>query len=324
MRLPKFEYFEPKDLEEAVSILQNEPAAKILAGGTDLLVNMKHRVECPPTIVNIKRIDGLEHIKQDNGAIRIGALTHLKRLYSTPLVLDKLPGLAEAAASVGSYHHQAMGTLAGNICQQNRCKFFNQSQWWRSSRPTCFKAGGEICHVVNKKEICYSGYCGDIAPVLLVLNAKIALTGPKGPREIPIKDLFSGDGKAPLNMKSNEILTEIIIPGEAMDGVCSYTKFANRESIDFPIVGIAYWALIQKKEYRVAYTAVDRKPLRGLQIEAFLNGKDLSEEAMDEAAALAAKEAKPVKTSVYSPAYKRRLMGLLFKEVVSQTTRRAS
>jgi CO/xanthine dehydrogenase FAD-binding subunit len=148
VRLPKFEYFEPKDLKEAVSILQNEPSAKILAGGTDLLINMKHRVECPPTIVNIKRIDDLEHIKQDNGAVRIGALTHLKSLYRTPMILEKLPGLAEAAAAVGSYHHQAMGTLAGNICQQNRCKFFNQSQWWRSSRPTCFKAGGDICHVV--------------------------------------------------------------------------------------------------------------------------------------------------------------------------------
>jgi 4-hydroxybenzoyl-CoA reductase subunit beta len=324
VRLPKFEYFEPKDLKEAVSILQNEPAAKILAGGTDLLVNMKHRVECPPTIVNIKGIDGLEHIKQDNGTVRIGALTHLKRLYMTQMILEKLPGLADAAATVGSYHHQAMGTLAGNICQQNRCKFFNQSQWWRSSRPTCFKVGGEICHVVNKKEICYSSYCGDIAPALLVLNAKVALTGPKDSREIPIADLFSGDGKIPLNMKPNEILTEIIIPGEAMDGVSSYMKFANRQSIDFPIVGIAYWASIQKKEYRVAYTAVDRKPLRGLQIEAFLNGKDLSEKAMDKAAALAAKEARPVKTSVYSPAYKRRLMGLLLKEVVSRSTRRSN
>jgi 4-hydroxybenzoyl-CoA reductase subunit beta len=324
VRLPKFEYFEPKDLGEAVSILQNEPSAKILAGGTDLLINMKHRIERPPTIVNIKGIDGLEHIKQDNGAVRIGALTHLKRLYMTPLIQEKLPGLAEAAAAVGSYHHQAMGTLAGNICQENRCKYFNQSQWWRSSRPTCFKAGGEICHVVNKKEICYSSYCGDIAPALLVLTARITLTGPKGLREIPIEDLFSGDGKAPLNLKPNEILTEIIIPGKAMGGTSRYTKFANRESIDFPIAGIAYWASIQDNEYRFAYTAVDRKPLRGPQVEAFLNGKELSEEALEEAAGMAAKEARPVRTSVYSPAYKRRLMGLLLKEAVSQSTRRSS
>ena len=88
MRLPKFEYFEPEDLKAAVAILQKEPAAKILAGGTDLLVNMKHRVECPPVLVNIKRIADLDYVRQDNGDIRIGALTPLKRLHAefTPCI----------------------------------------------------------------------------------------------------------------------------------------------------------------------------------------------------------------------------------------------
>jgi 4-hydroxybenzoyl-CoA reductase subunit beta len=324
LRLPKFEYFEPGDLEEAVSILQNELSAKVLAGGTDLLVNMKHRVECPPTVVNIKGIDGLDYIREDSGAVRIGALTNLKHLYRTPLILEKLPGLAQAAAVVGSYHHQAMGTLAGNICQQNRCKFFNQSQWWRSSRPTCFKAGGEICHVVNKKEICYSSYCGDMAPALLVLNAKIAITGPSGPREILFEDLFSGDGKKPLHLNAEEIITEVIIPAEAMNGVGSYVKFANRESIDFPIVGTAFWASPENKQYRVAFTAVDRKPIRGHRIEAALGGKALSQDALDAACDMAAKEAKPVKTSVYSPSYKRKVMGLLLKDAVKRVERRSA
>jgi 4-hydroxybenzoyl-CoA reductase subunit beta len=287
------------------------------------LANMKHKVECPPAIVNIKGINNLDYIKQDNGAVRIGALTTLKRIYMTSLISEKLPALAEAASVVGSYHHQTMGTLAGNICQQNRCKFFNQSQWWRSSRPTCFKAGGQICHVVNKKEICYSSYCGDVAPVLLVLNAKIVVTGPKDSREIPLEDFFSGDGKAPLSLSEGEILTEIIIARQAMDGVSGYIKFANRENIDFPIVGTALWASMENKEYRVAFTAVDRKPLRAHRVEAFMNGKNLSEEILDEASALAAKEAKPVKTSFYSTPYKRRLMGLLLKSTVSETMRRA-
>jgi len=324
VRLPKFEYFEPKDLKEAVSILQNEPAAKILAGGTDLLVNMKHKVECPPTVVNLKGIDGLADRIQDNGAVRIGALTTLKRLYVTPVISEKLPGLAEAAAAVGSYHHQVMGTLAGNICQQNRCKFFNQSQWWRSSKPICYKAGGEICHVMNKKEICYSSYCGDVAPALLVLNARLVLSGPGGSREIALADFFSGDGKTPLNLKPAEILTEVVIPAEALEGISSYTKFANRDSIDFPILGTAFWASMENKQYRAAFTAVDRKPLRGQQIETCLDGKDLNEEVLDEACDLAAKAAQPVKTSVYSPSYKRRMMGVLLKEAVSQATRRAA
>ena len=324
MRLPKFEYFEPKDLKEALSILQNEPAAKILAGGTDLLVNMKHRVECPPVLVNIKRIADLDYMRRDNGDIRIGALTPLKRLHAESLIVENFPGLALAASAVGSYHHQVMGTLAGNICQQNRCMYFNQSKWWRSSRPTCYKAGGEICHVVNKKEICYSAYCGDMAPALMVINAKIALQGPDGSKEMPIEDFFSGDGKAPLVKEPGEILTEIIIPKASADGISTYIKFANRDSIDFPIVGTALWASEKEKQYRVAFTAVDRKPLRGKQVEDFLNGKELSAENVKAASDLAAKKAKPVKTSVYSPSHKRRMMGLLLQNAVIEAKRRSS
>ena len=161
-------------------MLQRNPTAKILAGGTDLLVNMKHRVEVPPVVVNIKMISDLDYIRHDNGAVRIGALTPLKRIYQTPFIAEKLPALARSASFVGSFHHQTMGTLAGNLCQQNRCKYYNQSQWWRSARPTCFKAGGEICHVVNKKETCYSSYCGDSAPALLVMNARVVLQGAGG------------------------------------------------------------------------------------------------------------------------------------------------
>ena len=319
MRLPKFEYFEPKDIREAVSILQNEPGARILAGGTDLLVNMKYRVECPPAVVNIKRIADLNYIRQDNGDMRVGALAPLKRLYMTGPVADNLPGLARAASCVGSYHHQVMGTVGGNICQQNRCKYFNQSKWWRSSRPTCFKAGGEICHVVNKKDICYSTYCGDLAPALLALNAGVKLAGSGGEREMPLQALYTGNGKAPLILSDAEILTEIVIPGASFKGVLNYMKFANRDSIDFPIVGVAFWASAEEKEYRVAFTGVDRKPLRGKNIEDFLRGRELNDENIKAACDLAAKEARPVKTSVYSPSHKRKMMGLLLRGAVEKT-----
>jgi len=319
VRLPKFEYFEPKDIREAVSILQKEPGARILAGGTDLLVNMKYRVECPPVVVNIKRIDDLDYIRRDNGDIHIGALTPLKRLYMTAPVTDSLPGLARAASCVGSYHHQVMGTVGGNICQQNRCKFFNQSKWWRSSRPTCFKVGGEICHVVNKEEICYSTYCGDLAPALLALDATIMLAGKDGEREMPLQELFTGNGKAPLNLAGDEILTEIVIPGASLKGILSYMKFANRDSIDFPIVGTAFWASTEDNQYRVAFTAVDRRPLRGQKIEDFLRDRELNDENIKAACDLAAKAASPVKTSIYSPSHKRQMMGLLLRGAAEKT-----
>ncbi|MDP2645688.1 MAG: FAD binding domain-containing protein [Desulfobacterales bacterium] len=322
MKLPNFEYFEPNDIQEAVAILQKQPSARILAGGTDLLVNMKHRVELPEVLVNIKRIAGLDGIESDDHGIRIGALTPLKRIYSTPWIGERLPALAQAASSVGAYHHQSMGSLGGNLCQQNRCKFFNQSRWWRSSRPTCYKAGGDICHVVNQKEICYSGYCGDVAPALLVLNATVTLAGAGGTRQIPLEDLFTGDGKAPLQLDRTEVLTEVAIPRESLDVPSSYIKFANRESIDFPIVGCAFLAAGTGKEYRIAFTAVDRKPVRGKKVEAFLKGKDLTEDHLKESSGLAAKAASPARTTVYAPSYKRKLMGALVHKAANKAMRR--
>jgi 4-hydroxybenzoyl-CoA reductase subunit beta len=310
---------EPESIQEASSILLDDPKAKILAGGTDLLVNMKHRVVVPSVIVNIKRISHLDLIEKKNGAIRIGALASLKSIYGNPLIRGKLPALALGASSVGSYHHQCMG---GNICQQNRCKYFNQSQWWRSSRPLCFKAGGEICHVVNKKGICYSSYSGDVAPVLLALNAVVILESKKAKREIPLEGLFSGDGKVPLNLEGGEILREIIIPQEASDGFSTYMKFATRESIDFPIVGVALWASMENQEVRVFFTAVDRRPVRAKRVEDFLGGRELNEETLEQAVDLSPKEATPVKTSIYSPSYKRKIMGLLLKVALKEAMRR--
>ncbi len=317
MRLPKFTYLEPKSIEEASALLMEEETVRILAGGTDLLVNMKHRIEMPSALVNLKKIKGLDYIRSDEGAIRIGALTPLKKISQYPFIKEKMPVLAQAASSVGSYHHQSMGTLGGNICQQNRCKFFNQSKWWRSTNPPCLKVGGEVCHVVQKQEACYSSYCGDLAPALLVLEAKILLKKNRDSREVPLTEFFSGNGLAPLALKGGEILTEIMVPLPSAGAYSNYIKFANRESIDFPIVGLAFQASLEKKEYRLAYTAVDRRPVRGQKVEAFLKGRTLSPEVVEEAAQLASKEAAPVKNSLYAPSFKRNLMGRLLRSVLS-------
>ena len=318
MRLPKFGYVEPADIDEASRILIDQPAAKVLAGGTDLLINMKHRVETPLTLVNLKRVSGLDYIRQDNGDLRIGALTPLKKLYHDPFIAEKMPALARAASSVGSYHHQTMGTIGGNICQQNRCKYFNQSKWWRSSRPLCFKAGGEICHVVNKNDECYSTYCGDLAPALMVMNSGVVLKGASGSRQVPLESIFSGDGKRPLNLEEGEILTEIVIPAEGGGGFSTYLKFANRQSIDFPIVGIAFWRPADGKESRLALTAVDRQPVRATKIEEHIRDHGLGPAAIEAVDDLISQEARPVKNSVFSPAYKRRLMGILIKSALRE------
>jgi 4-hydroxybenzoyl-CoA reductase subunit beta len=317
VRLPKFKYLEPGSIAEAAAMLLDDPGAKVFAGGTDLLVNMKHRVETPGTLVNLKKIKGLDYIREVDGTLRIGALTPLKKIYGDPGIGARFPVLAQAAAAVGSYHHQVMGTAGGNLCQQNRCKFFNQSQWWRSANAPCLKVGGRVCHVVPKQETCYSSYCGDLAPALLVLEARVLVQKNKEEREIPLPAFYSGDGQAPLTLERGEVLTEVIIPEAAPGGFSQYVKFANRESIDFPIVGLALRTSPEEKEYRLAFTAVDRRPLRGQKVEAFLNGKPLAPDVVAEAARLASKEAAPVKNSLYAPSYKRMLMGRLLQSMLT-------
>jgi 4-hydroxybenzoyl-CoA reductase subunit beta len=320
VRLPKFDYKQPKNIQEACAILGDEPSAKLLAGGTDLLVNMKHKVETPATIVSLKGLSDLSYVRQTKGSLRIGALTPLKNVYTDPYVAQQLKGLAIAASSVGSYHHQVMGTIGGNVCQQTRCKYFNQSKWWRSSRPTCFKAGGDMCHVAKKEHVCYSTYCGDVAPALLVLNAEVALTGKGGARQVPLESIFSGEGKTPLKLEPGEIVIEIVIPEQSADGFSTYKKSANRGSIDFPVVGCALWTSSKTGESRMAFTAVDRKPVRALQLEDFLKGKQLNEETIQAVDGLVAKDARLMMSSIDSLAYKRKLMGLLAKDALSEST----
>lgn len=318
MRLPKFNYMRPESIQEACAALLDQPGAKALAGGTDLLVNMKHRVETPSTVVNLKGLQSLDAIRKDDGALTVGALTPLKRVYEHPFVAQHLPVLAVAASSVGSYHHQVMGTIGGNLCQQTRCKYFNQSKWWRSARPLCYKAGGKICHVAKKEQVCYSTYCGDVAPALLALNAEVVLAAKEGSRQIPLADLYSGEGKTPLTLKPGEILTQIIIPEDSTRGVSIYKKFANRQSIDFPIVGAAVWRSDTTGESRVAFTAVDRRPLRAMQLEDFMRGKPLGDELFEGIDRLVAKEARLMMSSTDSIAFKRKLMGLLVKDAIGQ------
>jgi CO/xanthine dehydrogenase FAD-binding subunit len=163
-----------------------------------------------------------------------------------------------------------------------------------------------------------------MAPALMVIKARITLEGVDGSKEMAIEDFFSGDGKSPLVKRPAEILSEIIIPKASAGGISSYIKFANRDSIDFPIVGAALWASENEKKCRVAFTAVDRKPVRGKEAEEFLDGKELNAENVKAASELAAKAAKPAKTSVYAPSHKRRMMGLLLQNAVNEAKGRAN
>jgi 4-hydroxybenzoyl-CoA reductase subunit beta len=310
MRLPIFTHRQPADFAGVVSALTEDSRAKVLAGGTDLLVNMKHRIEMPDTLVSLKKVANLKGIDVEDDSTVIGAATTLKEIRNNSELERKFPALVQAAMSVGSYRHQAMGTLGGNLCQNTRCRFFNQSWQWRQARSLCCKVGGEDCHVIERKHTCFSTYSGDVAPALLVLDASLRITGPDGPREAPLSTLYSGEGRAPLTLGRGEFVTAVVIPGAAARGKSRYEKFSIRGSIDFPIVGAAVWR--GDGCVRAAFTGVDRAPVRAPELEAELAGKELTDASLKRGAKLAHKAAKIAPTSVHPVSFKRELMGVLF------------
>ena len=122
MRLPKFTYHRPSTVEEAVAALAEHPGSRVLAGGTDLLVNMKLRVDTPETLVGLDRVVGLQGVRHEAGGTVIGACTTLKEIQNDTFLRERYPALVQAARAVGSYRHQTMGTVAGNLCQNTRCR----------------------------------------------------------------------------------------------------------------------------------------------------------------------------------------------------------
>ena len=238
MRLPKFEHLNPRTLREASKAIVMDPGGSVLlAGGTDLIVNMKHRVIQPKRIINLKAIPQLAYILDSKDGLRIGTLTTLHDIASSSIIQEKYSILSQAAKEVGAYAHQIMGTIGGNLCQGNRCRFYNQSAFWRGVRLPCYKAGGEVCHVAKRSKECHSTYCGDMAPVLIALNTKIKIVGPNGERTLPLKNLYSQNGKKPLSLKKGEILKEVIIPPPS--GKTFYLKWRLRDSLEFPVISVA-------------------------------------------------------------------------------------
>jgi 4-hydroxybenzoyl-CoA reductase subunit beta len=321
MRLPKFEYLEPKTLKEATKALASDTKGSVLiAGGTDLLVNMKHKVIQPKQVINLKTIPKLAYISNGKGGLRIGTLTTLHSIASSLVIQERVPILCQSAREVGAYAHQTMGTLGGNLCQGNRCRFYNQSAFWRSVKSPCYKAGGGLCHVVRKSKECHSAYCGDMAPTLIALNAQVKVVGPHGERVFPLHKLYTQDGKKPLSLRKGEILKEILFPPPA--GKTFYLKWRRRDSIEFPIVSLAlhiekgHEDRIQKA--KIIFSGVGSGPVETLEAEKILVNASLDNQTIEKVTDQVVREISPMRTSIYSPAYKRRIAGILLKKALEE------
>src|SRR5688572_6248289 len=228
MRLPWFQYHAPVSIAEAAGILAGEgPSAMLIAGGTDLLPNMKRRQMAPKVLVSLRKIPGL----RKNGS-SIGAGTTLTEVVRN---LDLPLGLRQAAHQVATVHLRNMGTLGGNLCLDTRCNYYNQNYEWRKAIDFCLKKDGDICWVATASKRCVAASSTDCAPALMAIGAKVKLVSATGERELALEELYNNDGIDYLRRRPDEILTEVSV---RKDVKSSYWKLRRRGAFDFPVLGV--------------------------------------------------------------------------------------
>jgi len=295
MRLPWFDYRAPGSLEEAAKILAWEGAgAMLVAGGTDLLPNMKRRHQMPRTLVSVRNIEELKRVSNGSG-LRLGAGLTLAELLEVRGLRDRYRGLAQAAAQVATPQLRNMGTLGGNLCLDTRCTYYNQNHEWRKAIDFCMKKDGTVCWVATASKRCLAVSSTDTAPALIALGARVKLVSAAGEREIALAELYQNDGIDYLKRKPDEILTAVALP--KLEGwKSSYWKLRRRGSFDFPLLGVAAAAKLAAdgtvEEARLVLGAVSSHPLV-IKSDA-LRGRKLSDEAIAEIGAAAESRAKPM------------------------------
>ena len=302
--MPDFEYKRPETVAELFDLLSgHETGAAILAGGTDLMPRIKTGLAKPDLILDIKDIEGLDYIKDEREGVRIGALTTIYDIGRNTLIKDKYPVLHEAAGLTANENIQLRGTLGGNILQDTRCLYYNKPETWRRSFRRCFKNNGDICNAAKGGKKCFSVYRGDLAPALMSLGASVLIVGRGGEREIPLEDIFTGDGMAPFSLKGGDFIKEAIIPFAKKPG--GYEKLRMRKSIDYPTANIAL-AMDTGGKGRLVAGSLGAKPLT-YEFSSFEELGQVPEKAFDDVS--------PINNMTLSPLYRKNMVRVLSEKL---------
>jgi carbon-monoxide dehydrogenase medium subunit len=287
MILPNFEYLAPNTLPEACNLLKELwPAAKIMAGGTDLINPMKDRVIKPDYVIDIKNIPGMNQLDFDpKQGLKIGALTRIRDIEWSPVVKKEYPALAEAARVIASTQIRSKATMAGNIC---------------NASPSA-----------------------DSVPALMVLGASLEVTGPEGSRTIPLDQFFVGFKK--LALEPGEIVTAITVPPVPANTRAAYSKHAFRKAMDLAIVGVAASITMTDQkcsDAKIVHGAVAITAVRSPSAEAVLKGKTLTAAVLEEAGVAAMKDCKPISDVRASAEYRHDMIRVFTRRSIQKALER--
>jgi len=307
-----FNMAEPQTFEQALALFsKREEKTFLVAGGTDLLTEIKEGVVDPDLVVDLKSIDGLAFIRKEKEGIRIGTMTSVAELASHPAIRQDYPGLHQAASSVGTPQLRNMGTVGGNLCQRPRCWYY------RDAKFICRKKGGSQCfasrgrnkyHAIFGGGICHIVYPSDLAPALIALNAQAVIFSPRGEKTIPLADFYilpSVNVRRENVLAPDEMLGEVRIPLPEKGEKSAYLKVKERSTWDFALVSAAVRGIASGRTLsgvRIVLGGVAPIPWRMESVERAVTGKRLTEAFIKEAAAPALKDASPLEENEFKKA----------------------
>lgn len=296
--MPVKKYLKPTTVQEAINMVEHlGNDFRFLAGGTDVMVNRFQGNETSTCLVDISGIDELKQVQKKGDHLSIGSLVTLNDLENHFDIKNEFSVLIEAANAVGSSLIRKTATIGGNILCENRCIYYNQSDWWRNAVGFCLKCEGNICIATGSKKNCYSEFVSDTAPALISMDAMIEIVSPQGQQTVKLEDIFTGNGIHPRKLDKNSIVRSILLPlNENFYSV--FKKLRQRESMDFTSL-TSVVSINHNGKLKIVLSGVDPKPV---VVEGNKNSdpEELIKEAL--------KKSRAIDNEMFSRNYRRQMM----------------
>ena len=303
--LPDLHLVRPQTVADAIAVRASVGDAQFIAGGTDLLVNMRRGIKQPRTLIDLKDIGELTGIDVGHAGLRIGAGVSIADVARHPAIAREFRSIAQAARQIAGPGHRAMGTVGGNLCLDTRCIYYNQSEWWRSANKFCLKNRGDTCHVAPQGQRCHAAFAGDLAPAFLVLGTEVEIAARSGRRRMPLGELYAEDGRAHIRLASDELIVAVHIPPAAPPS--AYAKIRVRGAIDYPLAGVAVALAAANgvvRSLRIGITGTNSRPFI-LDGTDDLIGRPLDHKGLQDIDRRVQKQVQPMRTTVASAHYRR-------------------
>lgn len=316
--LPIFQHHLPESVDEVIALLgELGQSAQLIAGGTDLIPNMKHGLFEPEHVVSLARVRELVGVEVDDGLLVIGAMTRLADVAEHAQVQEHALALATALGAVGGPHHRRMGTVGGNVCLDTRCVYYNQTHFWREALGYCLKKDGTACHVVTSGKRCVAAASNDSAPALMVLDGQIELRSESGTRCLSANDFYTTDGIYNTVKEKSELVTRVRVPIVPRRR-SAFEKLRRRGAIDFPLLNVAVRADHDDdgiSELDIVVSALAARPKR-VSAAKKVRG-DLDEATIDALCNAAYKQCKPLTNIDVDASWRREMVPVLVRKALA-------